>query len=289
MVNPAEIEAIVIIASICLVWLVSGSLGCPIGWQRDHMPLCAEALYCMVCYTPPPAQRWSPRLSIYCQGVRQYHVRCGWQQRRFILAGKQAAWEMPPNKHAACPLQMLLKQGQAGSCCELLSMCASASVARIHGQEAGLLAEVDIAWEMPANRHAACLLQTQLSDKSPQAVNKATHKSWAREFGVICLGGASTFFTIDGADEPQFWPPDELRTALTPSGAPQDATRRMSGHCSDSSMMSSPSGLCAASKPWQRCAKEQASLCLRQDKALLSHLLHTCTIPESVRPTCNVV
>ena len=81
-----------------------------------------------------------------------------------------------------------------------------------------MLAEVDIAWEMPANRHAACLLQTQLSDKSPQAVNKATHKSWAREFGVICLGGASTFFTIDGADEPQFWPPDELRTALTPSG-----------------------------------------------------------------------
>ena len=97
-------------------------------------------------------------------------------------------------------------------------MCASAFVARTHGQEAGLPAEVDIAWEMPANRHAACLLQTQLADKSPQAVNKATHKSWAREFGVICLGGASTFFTIDGADEPQFWPPDELRTALTPSG-----------------------------------------------------------------------
>ena len=184
----------------------------------------------MVCYTPPPAQRWSPRLSIYCQGVPQNHVRCGWQQRRFILAEKQAAWEMPPNKHAACLLQMLLKQGQAGSCCDLSSMCASASVARIHGQEAGLLAEVDIAWEMPANRHAACLLQTQLSDKSPQAVNKATHKSWAREFGVICLGGASTFFTIDGADEPQFWPPDELRTALTPSGAPQDATWRMSKH-----------------------------------------------------------
>ena len=88
----------------------------------------------------------------------------------------------------------------------------------------GLLAEVDIAWEMPANRHAACLLQTQLSDKSPQAVNKATHKSWAKEFGVICLGGMSTFFTIDGADEPQFWPPDELRTALTPSGASQYST-----------------------------------------------------------------
>ena len=100
----------------------------------------------------------------------------------------------------------------------------SASEAKNHGQEAGLLAEVDIAWEMPANRHAACLLQTQLSDKSPQAVNKATHKSWAKEYGVICLGGTSTFFTIDGADEPQFWPPDELRTALTPSGASLGAT-----------------------------------------------------------------
>jgi len=71
---------------------------------------------------------------------------------------------------------------------------------------------------MPPNRHAACMLQTQLSDKSPQAVNKATHKSWAKEYGVICLGGSSTFFTIDGADEPQFWPPDELREALKPSG-----------------------------------------------------------------------
>ena len=78
-------------------------------------------------------------------------------------------------------------------------------------------------WTLPGRcrrtgtRPACC--RRQLSDKSPQAVNKATHKSWAREFGVICLGGASTFFTIDGADEPQFWPPDELRTALTPSGA----------------------------------------------------------------------
>lgn len=78
---------------------------------------------------------------------------------------------------------------------------------------------MDIAWDLPADRHAACLLQTQLSDKSPQAVNKATHKSWAEEYGVICLGGSSTFFTIEGADQPQFWPPEGLRAALKPSGA----------------------------------------------------------------------
>ena len=79
-------------------------------------------------------------------------------------------------------------------------------------------AGVDLVWELPPNRHTACTLQIQLSDKSPQAVNKATHKSWASEYGVICLGGSSTFFTIDGADEPQFWPPDGLRVALKPSG-----------------------------------------------------------------------
>lgn len=82
----------------------------------------------------------------------------------------------------------------------------------------GTGAGVEIAWELPPSRHVACLLQTQLSEKSPQAVNKATHKAWAAEYGVICLGGASTFFTIDGADEPQFWPPDGLRQALEPSG-----------------------------------------------------------------------
>ena len=81
-------------------------------------------------------------------------------------------------------------------------------------------AGVEIAWELPSSRHAACTLQTQLSDKSPQAVNKATHRAWAAEYGVICLGGNSAFFTIDGADEPQFWPPDGLRKALQPSGAP---------------------------------------------------------------------
>ena len=85
------------------------------------------------------------------------------------------------------------------------------------GRAAG--AGVEIAWELPPGRHAACMLQTQLSEKSPQAVNKATHRAWAAEYGVICLGGASTFFTIDGADEPQFWPPDSLRQALKPSGA----------------------------------------------------------------------
>ena len=79
-------------------------------------------------------------------------------------------------------------------------------------------AGVDLVWDLPPNRHTACTLQIQLSDKSPQAVNKATHKSWASEYGVICLGGSSTFFTIDGADEPQFWPPDGLRAALKPSG-----------------------------------------------------------------------
>lgn len=79
-------------------------------------------------------------------------------------------------------------------------------------------AGVDLVWELPPNRHTACTLQIQLSDKSPQAVNKATHKSWAAEYGVICLSGSSTFFTIDGADEPQFWPPDGLRAALKPSG-----------------------------------------------------------------------
>ncbi len=68
------------------------------------------------------------------------------------------------------------------------------------------------------------MLQTQLSEKSPQAVNKATHKAWASEYGVICLGGSSTFFTIDGADEPQFWPPDGLRKALKPSGIFSGAT-----------------------------------------------------------------
>ena len=36
---------------------------------------------------------------------------------------------------------------------------------------------------------------------------------------MICLSGASTFFTIDGADQPAFWPQDELRAALAPSGA----------------------------------------------------------------------
>jgi hypothetical protein len=51
-------------------------------------------------------------------------------------------------------------------------------------------------------------------------VNKATHRAWAQEYGVICLSGSSTFFTIDGADQPQFWPPDSLRQALKPSGAP---------------------------------------------------------------------
>ena len=63
------------------------------------------------------------------------------------------------------------------------------------------------------------MLQQQLSEKAPQAVNKATHRAWAQEYGVICLSGSSTFFTIDGADQPQFWPPDSLRQALKPSGA----------------------------------------------------------------------
>lgn len=62
------------------------------------------------------------------------------------------------------------------------------------------------------------MLQQQLSEKSPQAVNKATHKAWAQEYGVICLSGSSTFYTIDGADQPQFWPPDSLRQALKPAG-----------------------------------------------------------------------
>lgn len=44
-------------------------------------------------------------------------------------------------------------------------------------------------------------------------------RAWAAEYGVICLAGVSTFFTIDGADQPMFWPPDNLREALAPSGA----------------------------------------------------------------------
>lgn len=80
-------------------------------------------------------------------------------------------------------------------------------------------AGAEIAWELPADRTPACMLQQQLSEKAPQAVNKATHRAWAQEYGVICLSGASTFFTIDGADQPQFWPPDSLRQALKPSGA----------------------------------------------------------------------
>jgi hypothetical protein len=44
-------------------------------------------------------------------------------------------------------------------------------------------------------------------------------RAWAHEYGVICLGGASTFYTIDGADQPPFWPQDALRAALAPSGA----------------------------------------------------------------------
>ncbi|KAK9918477.1 hypothetical protein WJX75_004356 [Coccomyxa subellipsoidea] len=75
----------------------------------------------------------------------------------------------------------------------------------------------EIAWELPADRTPACTLQQQLSEKAPQAVNKATHRAWAQEYGVICLSGSSTFFTIDGADQPQFWPPDSLRQALKPS------------------------------------------------------------------------
>jgi hypothetical protein len=108
-------------------------------------------------------------------------------------------------------------------CGFLPSMC---TVARKHDSapikkrstESWWCAGVDLVWELPPNRHTACTLQIQLSDKSPQAVNKATHNSWASEYGVICLGGSSTFFTIDGADEPQFWPPDGLRAALKPSG-----------------------------------------------------------------------
>ena len=36
---------------------------------------------------------------------------------------------------------------------------------------------------------------------------------------MICLSGQSTFFTIDGADQPMFWPPNSVRDALKPSGA----------------------------------------------------------------------
>ena len=74
-------------------------------------------------------------------------------------------------------------------------------------------------WELPADRTPACMLQQQLSEKAPQAVNKATHRAWAQQYGVICLSGSSTFYTIDGADQPQFWPPDSLRQALKPSSA----------------------------------------------------------------------
>lgn len=82
----------------------------------------------------------------------------------------------------------------------------------------GIVAGVEIRWELPSDRTPACMLQQQLSEKSPQAVNRATHMAWAQEYGVICLSGAATFYTIDGADQPQFWPPDSLRGALRPSG-----------------------------------------------------------------------
>jgi hypothetical protein len=81
---------------------------------------------------------------------------------------------------------------------------------------------VEIRWELPPDRMPACMLQQQLSEKSPQAVNRATHRAWAQEYGVICLSGMSTFYTIDGADQPQFWPPDALREALKPSGGRSD-------------------------------------------------------------------
>ncbi len=77
----------------------------------------------------------------------------------------------------------------------------------------------EIVWELPVDRTPACMLQQQLSEKAPQAVNKATHRAWAQQYGVICLSGSSTFYTIDGADQPQFWPPDSLRQALKPSSA----------------------------------------------------------------------
>ena len=35
-------------------------------------------------------------------------------------------------------------------------------------------AGIQIAWELPADRMAACMLQQQLSEKSPQAVNKVS-------------------------------------------------------------------------------------------------------------------
>ena len=48
-------------------------------------------------------------------------------------------------------------------------------------------------------------------------------RAWAQQYGVICLSGASTFYTIEGADQPMFWPPDGHRAALAPSG---EATAR---------------------------------------------------------------
>ena len=129
----------------------------------------------------------------------------------------QAAWcQLPVPRSATlascqivCSLIMGVRSSEGG---------AAACITKKRSLECCWCAGVDLVWELPPNRHTACTLQIQLSDKSPQAVNKATHKSWASEYGVICLGGSSTFFTIDGADEPQFWPPDGLRAALKPSG-----------------------------------------------------------------------
>ena len=72
-----------------------------------------------------------------------------------------------------------------------------------------------------SRRRALCVIDPRLTCPAAGCtypVCWAARRAWAQEYGVICLSGTSTFFTIDGADQPMFWPPDSLREALKPSG-----------------------------------------------------------------------
>ena len=86
--------------------------------RRDHVPLCAETMYCVVVSAPVPAQRQPPRLLIHCPGVSQHHVM---QSLRMLCTTSKHDADMDSclqrrRLHGRCP-----PTGMQPACCKRIS------------------------------------------------------------------------------------------------------------------------------------------------------------------------